>query len=361
MRIVQYYPRAIAGDGGMTRAVQKLSISMTRAGAEAVIAYDAGTGSAQPVDCLTWRSVRHRGPEKQRVPDGGELADVLRDADLVVLNSGFAPHNVLAARIARRHGVAYIVAPRGAYDPQIFLRRRHVKKLWWRFFEGPMVKRACAVHIFFPEETADLEQLGYSGPTLIAPNGVEPPPGMQWDGGTGGYLLWLGRFDPQHKGLDLLVRALARVPRENRPSLRLVGPDWRDGRERVLALVGELDLGKWVSVEPPLYGDEKWAALRSATGFVYPSRWEGFGNSVAEAASVGLPLLVTPYPFGRLLHRRGGAVLASATVEGLAEGLQTVSAADAATLGARAQQVVLEEMSWDAIGRSWLSQAEALL
>jgi len=121
-------------------------------------------------------------------------------------------------------------------------------------------------------------------------------------------------FDPQHKGIDLLVRALAIVPRDSRPRLRLVGPDWRDGRERMVALVRELDLAEWVSIEPPLYGDEKWAALRSATGFVYPSRWEGFGNSVAEAASLGLPLLVTPYPFGRLLHRRGGAVLATATV-----------------------------------------------
>jgi len=124
-------------------------------------------------------------------------------------------------------------------------------------------------------------------------------------------------------------------------------------------LIRELDLADWVSVEPAIYGDEKWSALRSATGFVYPSRWEGFGNSVAEAASLGLPLLVTPYPFGRLLHRRGGAVLAPATVEGLSEGLQAM--AGAASLGVRARQIVLDEMSWENIGRSWLAQAEALL
>ena len=52
-------------------------------------------------------------------------------------------------------------------------------------------------------------------------------------------------------------------------------------------------------------------------------------------------------------------MLATATVEGLAEGLQTVTGA--ATLGARAQQIVLDEMSWDAVGRSWMTQAEALL
>ena len=359
MRIVQYYPRAVVGDGGMTRAVKLLARSMQRAGAESVIAYEKGSSPEPAIDGLTWHAVRHRGPQHQRVPDSKDLTEAMLDADLVVLHSGFTLHNVVAARIARRRGVAYVVAPRGAYDPHIFLRRRLLKELWWRAFEYPMVKRALAVHLFFTDETADLERLGYHGPTLVAPNGVEPPPGMQWDGGTGGYLLWLGRFDPQHKGLDLLVRALAIVPTETRPTLRLVGPDWRDGRERITALVRDLHLGEWISVEPALYGDEKWSALRSATGFVYPSRWEGFGNSVAEAASLGVPVLVTPYPFGRLLHRRGGAVLALPTVEGLAEGLQAVSGA--ATLGARAQRIVLDEMSWDAVGQSWLKQAEALV
>jgi glycosyltransferase involved in cell wall biosynthesis len=359
LKIVQYYPRAVAGDGGMTGAVQRLSRSLQAAGADAVIAYDQADSKAPPVDGVTWRAVRHHGPKHQRLPDSKRLAEALRGADLVVLNSGFTPHNVAAARVARRERVAYVVAPRGAYDPHIFLRRPPIKRLWWRYLEYPMVKRARAVHLFFADETPDLEGLGYHGPTVVAPNGVEPPPGLQWDGGSGGYLLWLGRFDPQHKGLDLLVRAMARVPVDVRPQLRLVGPDWRDGRERVTALVRELDLAEWVSIERPLYGDEKWAALRSATGFVYPSRWEGFGNSVAEAASLGVPLLVTPYPFGRLLHRRGGAVLAPATVEGLADGLQAV--AGAAALGATAREIVLDEMSWEHVGQSWLAQAEALL
>src|SRR5882672_3552600 len=174
MRIVQYYPRAVVGDGGMTRAVRLLARSMQRAGAESVIAYDEAGSQAPPPDGLTWHPVRHRGPKHQRVPEGTGLAKALQDADLVVVHSGFTLHNVAAARIARRHGVAYVVAPRGAYDPHIFLRRRLVKQLWWRAFEYPMVKRARALHLFFADETGNLERLGYHGSTLVAPNGVEP-------------------------------------------------------------------------------------------------------------------------------------------------------------------------------------------
>ena len=359
MRILQYYPRAIAGDGGMTTAVRQLARSLDRAGAQASIAFDAASGRAPDVPGINWLPIRHHGPRNQRIPDARSFAGAVRGSDVIVLNSGFAPHNVVAARAARKQHIPYVVAPRGAYDPHIFLRRPRTKRIWWRRFEYPMVERARAVHLFFADDAANLEQLGYHGRTLVAPNGVEPPPDMEWDGGTAGSLLWLGRFDPQHKGLDLLVSAVARVPSDRRPSLRLVGPDWRDGRERTVALIRELDVADWVSVEPAIHGAEKWSALKSATGFVYPSRWEGFGNSVAEAASLGLPVLVTPYPLGCLLHRSGGAVMAPATVEGLSEGLQSL--AGAASIGARARQIMRDEMSWDHIGRSWLAQAEALI
>jgi glycosyltransferase involved in cell wall biosynthesis len=359
MKIVQYYPRAVAGDGGMTGAIKRLARSLNLAGAEAAIVYDEATGTAEPIAGVSFLPVRHHGPANQRVPNSKSLTAALDGADVVVLNSGFAPHNVLAARVARKLRIGYVPCPRGAYDPHIFLRRPMVKRFWWRQFEFPMVQKSLALHLFFADETPDMEALGYRGPTLIAPNGVEPPPGAEWDGGSDGRLLWLGRFDPQHKGLDLLVRALARVPRDRRPGLRLVGPDWRDGRERMTALVRELDLAEWVSIERPIYGDDKWAALQRASGFVYPSRWEGFGNSVAEAASVGVPLLVTPYPLGRLLERRGGAVMAKATVEGLTEGLEAM--ADAGALGARAREIVLDEMAWDNIGKNWLAQAQALV
>ena len=54
-----------------------------------------------------------------------------------------------------------------------------------------------------------------------------------WDGGSGGYVLWLGRFDPEHKGLDLLLQALALLPSRERPTLRIHGPDWRGRKQKV--------------------------------------------------------------------------------------------------------------------------------
>jgi glycosyltransferase involved in cell wall biosynthesis len=358
MRVVHYYPRALVGDGGITNAVKKLSQGMINAGAQVVVAYDSGVDPPAHTD-MSWIPVRHRGRTGMRVPVG--LKRALDGADLLILHSAWTLHNARAAAVARRLSVPYIPAPRGAYDPFIVSRRRLTKKAWWVAIERRMLRGALAVHVFFEEERAHLAQLGYRGPIVVAPNGVEPPEGVSWDGGSGGYVLWMGRFDPQHKGLDVLIEGVGTMAEDERPQVRLHGPDWRGRKQDVSDMVAQLGLGRWVSVCEPIHGETKWDTLARAAGFVYPSRWEGFGNSVAEACSIGLPTLTTPYPLGRFLHARGGALVTEGTPRGIADGLRRLLDDDAPEIGRQGAKIVREEISWDAVGRSWLDQAGALL
>jgi glycosyltransferase involved in cell wall biosynthesis len=358
MRIVRYYPRALVGDGGMTSAVKKWSQGFVDAGAEAVIAYDEGVEPPVGTD-VEWLKVRHAGRPRIKLPVG--LADILSGADVLVLHSGWTLHNLRAAAVARRLSVPYILEPRGAYDPHIVRRKRAVKKAWWLAAERRLVYEARAIHVFFEPERAHLEALGYRGPVIVASNGVEPPSGLGWDGGTGAYVLWLGRFDPEHKGLDLLLRALRLLPPADRPHLRLNGPDWRARKSRVTGMVRELGLTEWVTVGEAVYGEAKSALLRSAAGFVYPSRWDACPNSALEAVAFGIPTLVTPYPLGRFFAARGGAVLSEADPAGLADGLARLGRDDVASVGRRGAEVVRTQLGWDVVARSWLAQAEAVL
>lgn len=358
MRIVRYYPRALVGDGGMTSAVRKWSQGFVRAGAEAVIAFDEG--AEVPVEGgVEWARVRHAGRPRLKLPMG--LEDILEGADLLVLHSGWTLHNLRAAAVARATGVPYVLEPRGAYDPHIVGRKRVLKKGWWLAWERKLVHEARAIHIFFEPERAHLHALGYRGPVIVASNGVEPPANLTWDGGSAGYVLWLGRFDPEHKGLDLLLKAMQLLPPSERPHLRLNGPDWRARKARVGAMVSDLGLREWVTVGEAVYGDAKRAALSSAAGFVYPSRWDACPNSTLEAVSIGLPSLVTPYPLGTYLSSEGAAVLAEAHPRSLADGLRRLTASGAASIGARGSDLVRSELTWDAVARSWLHQAEALV
>jgi glycosyltransferase involved in cell wall biosynthesis len=357
MRIVHFYPRAAAGDGGITNSVKYLSDAMVKHGAELVIAFEGGNAHIQ--DGVRWVPIRLAGPRGLKFPVG--LAEILDGADLMVLHSAWVFHNIAAAKVARRAGVPYVLAPRGAYDPHIVARRRFIKAAWLATMERRLLRRSVAVHIFFESERAHLNALGYDGPVIVAPNGVEPPADVTWDGGSGGYVLWLGRFDPEHKGLDLLIEGIAKLPRESRPQLHLHGPDWRGQKSGVRELVRSRGLDPWITVDGSLHGADKWEAFARATGFVYPSRWEGFGNSVAEAISIGLPTLVTPYPFGRELALRSGALLTEASSEGLADGLKRLSGPEARAVGRSGAEFARGHLSWDVVARSWLRQAEGVL
>jgi glycosyltransferase involved in cell wall biosynthesis len=155
-----------------------------------------------------------------------------------------------------------------------------------------------------------LASLGIRSPVVIAPNWIAAPYGVRWDGGSGGYLLWLGRYDPVNKGLDVLLRAMRLFPETDRPRLLLHGRDWRGGRSAVERLVRSLDLEETVTVGGPIYGHDKWRLMAQAAGFLYPSRWEASPTAVTEAVSIGTPTLVADYPLGRLLASHGGALLA---------------------------------------------------
>jgi glycosyltransferase involved in cell wall biosynthesis len=206
-----------------------------------------------------------------------------------------------------------------------------------------------------------MRELGYTGPVIVAPNGLAVPafstPARRAD-----HVLWMGRFDVETKGLDLLLEALATLPPAARPRLRLHGPDWRGGRQQTLALARSLGLEKSVTVGAPLYGDDKWAALRECGLFVFPSRWDAQSVMLLEAAAAGAPLLATnTTPFGRYLEARQAAVVVEATPQALAAGLQRGGSPAAASLGAAAAELARTTFSWPAAAESYVRQVAALL
>jgi len=90
-----------------------------------------------------------------------------------------------------------------------------------------------------------------------------------------------------HKGIDVLLRAFARVPAPVR--LRVVG----DGPE--LAALDALARSLRISPRVEFLGlrDDVPELLRSADAYVHPTFVEGFGNAVAEAMSSGVAVIAS--------------------------------------------------------------------
>ena len=359
LRIVRYYPRAATGDGGMTGAVTRWSRAHAALGANVTIVHDGGSPPAD-TGGVEWISLPHRGRGRARIPV--DLSPVLRRADVLVIHSGWTAQGARAAAIARDVGTPYILEPRGAYDPHIVARRRITKQLWWRIAEQELVHGAAAIHVFYEEERSALEALGYRGAIVVVPNGAAADEEIRWTGG-GGYLLFLGRFDVQHKGLDLLLEGVASLPARERPVVRLHGSDHGEGGRRALRnLVNRYGLETWIRVGEHILGRDRRRALAECDGFLYPSRWDACPNAVLEAVGLGIPTLATPYPLARDLADRGALIMVSATAAGIAEGLRELandSVRQAVT--ARGPDVISRWYAWERIGRSWLEQVEDML
>lgn len=106
-------------------------------------------------------------------------------------------------------------------------------------------------------------------------------------------VLVAGRLHPL-KGFDLAVAAVARIPEDRRPELRIVGAPPPDGDEYVRRLhadVAEAGMISTVSFDGALRRGELAERLRRADVVLVPSHSETFGLVALEAASSGVPVI----------------------------------------------------------------------
>lgn len=145
------------------------------------------------------------------------------------------------------------------------------------------------------QEQADLARSLGAGRVCTAelpPHGPGTAPGAAKNRGGGG-LLFFGFIRP-YKGVDVLLRAMARVSTDL-PDARLIvaGEVW-DGEDRLRALVGELGLADRVDLRLSyLPADELDVLLRDADALVLPYTSGTGTQQVRVAQAHGVPVIAS--------------------------------------------------------------------
>lgn len=204
------------------------------------------------------------------------------------------------------------------------VRNLALKKVYQQMIGARLAERARFVIATSELERQDLLATGiYSEKIVVRRNGIDVPNRLPERGGfrkalavpeSATLILFLGRIVSK-KRPDLLIQAFAdwRGKASDRQNSLLIvaGPKEAGGYVSSLtSLAHSLGVSERVLFIGPVYGDQKWQAYRDADVFVLPSENENFGNTAAEAAACGTPVIVTNCCGIAPLIERAGLIVA---------------------------------------------------
>lgn len=230
----------------------------------------------------------------------------------------FRPDEITAPAIlgARACGVPVVYSETGEALPGMSWYPPHVRAA---------VARADLVVVTCKRVAENARRLYGPGPTIevfppVLPK-VDPLPGKPPVLPV--TLTFAGRLSTE-KNLDALLSALAMINESVPPWRLLIAGDGPE-RDHLARLVGELGLGDRVQFVGRYDGPRGLKPLAEVTDlFVLPSKTEGFGIVLLEAAAMGRPSLVTPVGAAGELVRDGvtGFVAGDSTADALADALR---------------------------------------
>lgn len=275
------------------------------------------------------------------------------ELNLITIHCLFQFHAVIGYVLSKIKKVPYIVFLHGTLDPYVFSYRAIPKYLWMYGMGQRILQQASAVICTSNREAEKASAYLRNSNVEICPLGIEVPdlPGIvQYKNQvreklgidkSKKILLFLGRIDPMKRPIETALAF-----KENNPQ------DW------VYLMVGSLSKSEKYCLElvvdnqqvyyhHSVYGLDKWIFMAAADAFIHLSYRENFCYSVAEAAALALPLIISDgIDIHPILEEAGGAdVITIDSEEDIHKGLAKFldkSEMEQKAMGERAKKVFQE-------------------
>lgn len=212
--------------------------------------------------------------------------------DLVHMHSVFLPKQATLALTLTKFNIPYVITP-NAMHPELLRRGWLKKSLYSWVLEKPRFSRAAAIAAVTPREADIIKTFIPNYTKLIRwipnPINVYELDGQTWEGNVSKKrLIYLGRYDVIHKGIDIMTNIARFLPLDI--EIHLYGR--KEPKTAHLMKSLEQHLPPNMHLHNPIYRVEKAEVIAQASLYLQTSRWEVFGISVAEAMYLGVPCAI---------------------------------------------------------------------
>jgi len=293
------------------------------------------------------------------------LAKHINDYDLIHIHAIFSYCSTKAMRIARKHGIPYIVRPIGQLEAWSLKQSKTRKAKYLELIERDNLINAGAVHFTAEsEKTQALELIPELVPTVI-PLGIELPILIRdastkmverWQLKDGiATIVYLSRLHPK-KGLELLLTALARLD-ELEFQLVIAGDGEPDYLHELKLLAEQLKISQHCHFIGFVQGVEKNTLLQGAELYALTSHSENFGIAVLEALANASPALISQQvALAEQVEKEQLGYVTELDVESIKDALSSAltNIEQLNQIGNKARRYIEQNYQWRAIAKQLL-------
>ncbi|MFM2361333.1 MAG: hypothetical protein RLZZ316_235 [Bacteroidota bacterium] len=281
--------------------------------------------------------------------------DEYKDKAIFHIHGGFIPTFYKLGKELYKRKIPFVFTPHGSYNVIALEKSKWRKKLYIELYEKKLLKYAYRIHCLGKSEMDGLQQLYKNDKAVLIPYGFENAALKKEMVLPKDFVIgFCGRIDIYTKGLDVLLKAFTLFVKQHpHAELWVIG----DSNERtdLQDMAEDLGILRHTTFFGSKFGEEKNNLLQQMQLFAHPSRNEGLPTAVLEAASFGIPCVVTEATnVGDFIRKYNcGEVISQPSETELYEAIlkiyKNITKNGMEQLSSNAQRMVTEGFNWKTI------------
>lgn len=288
-----------------------------------------------------------------------DLKPPFQKPDLVVFHETYRIHYLKIAKYLRQSKIPYVIIPHGELTTQAQRKKWLKKKVANILLFNRFIKGAVALQCLSQLELSNTKFGKYK---FIGTNGITIPTSTKTQFNTAQTkMVYIGRLDAYHKGLDLMIEGVAlsrKTLEEHQVKVYIYGPDYAGRYAHLQELIAKYAVDDFIYLNHEVSGEEKQKIILDADIFMQTSRFEGMPLGILEALSYGIPCLVTKgTTLGEHIKAYNAGWVAENTASSIAGTIQKAvqEKNKYSTISQQAFTLAKEQFSWGNITKQTLS------